>query len=206
MTNQNDVENVCLNCSSSKREECSLDEDLDCHFRPRNLFLFFIGFVIFGVPAFLGIILSGFGLVVIVWIFYMIFFLQIWENRILCSHCPYYAEKGRILRCHANYGLFKLWKYNPHPISRWEQFQFLIGVCIFMGFPIPWLIFGNQFFLLIFTLVGAVVFLLILIIKLCTRCVNFSCPLNRVPKEIMNGFFIRNLTIQKAWDKKGEGL
>ena len=202
MGSQNEVESICLNCSSSKRQDCLLDKELDCHFRLRDLFLFFIGFLAFGVPAFLGIILSGYGLLVIGWILYMIFFLQIWENRILCSHCPYYAEKGRILRCHANYGLFKLWKYNPHPMSLWEQFQFLIGVGIFVGFPIPWLILRNQFFLLTFTLIGAIVFLLILITKLCTRCVNFSCPLNRVPKEIMDRFLTRNPTMQKAWIKK----
>jgi hypothetical protein len=202
MTNQNDVENVCLNCSSSKRKECLIDKNLDCHFQLKNLILFFIGFMVFGVPAILGIILSGFGLLVIVWIMYMIFFLQIWENRILCSHCPYYAEEGRILRCHANYGLFKLWKYNPHPMSRLEQFQFLIGVGIFVGFPIPWMILGNQFTLLTLSLIGAAIFILILITKLCIRCVNFSCPLNRVPKETRNRFLIRNPAMQKAWNKK----
>ena len=205
MTNQNDVENVCLNCSSSKSKECLIDKDLDCHFRSSNMVLFFIGFVVFGVPAILGIILSGFGLLVIVWIIFMIFFLQIWENRILCSHCPYYAEEGRILRCHANYGLFKLWKYNPHPMSRFEQFQFLIGVGIFVGFPIPWMILGNQFVLMTLSVIGAVIFILILITKLCIRCVNFSCPLNRVPKETRNRFLTRNPAMQKAWNKKREG-
>lgn len=198
MANQNDIENVCLNCSSSKRKRCLLYKDLDCHFHLRNLYLFFFGFVAFGTPAFLGIILSGYDLLVVVWILYMIFFLQIWENRILCSHCPYYAEKGRILRCHANYGLFKLWKYNPHPMSWWEQFQFLIGVGIFVCFPMPWMILGNQFLFLTLSLIGAVVFLLILITKLCTRCVNFSCPLNRVSKETMDRYLTQNPRMQKA--------
>ena len=204
MTNQKDVENVCLNCSSSKRKECLIYKDLDCHFRLRNLVLFCIGFVVFGVPAIFGIILSGFGLLVIVWIIYMIFFLQIWENRILCSHCPYYAEERRILRCHANYGLFKLWKYNPYPMSQLEQFQFLIGVGIFVGFPIPWMILGNQFVLMTLSLIGASIFILILITKLCTRCLNFSCPLNRVSKETRNRFLTQNPVMQKAWNKKGE--
>ena len=144
MTDLNDVESICLNCSLSKSKDCLLDEDLDCHFRLRNLYLFFIGFVAFGAPAFLGIIFSGYGLVVIVWILYMIFFLQIWENRILCSHCPYYAENGQVLRCHANYGLFKIWRYNPRPMSSLERSQFIIGVGIFLGFPLPWMILGNQ--------------------------------------------------------------
>jgi hypothetical protein len=199
MTSQSSGENICLNCSSLKRKDCLLDKELDCHFRLRDLFLFFIGFVAFGAPAFIGIIISGYGLLVIVWILYMIFFLQIWENRILCSHCPYYAEKGYILRCHANYGLFKLWKYNPHPMSRWEQFQFLIGLVIFVGFPMPWMILRNQFLILTISLIGAAIFILILITKLCTRCVNFSCPLNRVQKKIIERFLARNPRMQKAW-------
>jgi hypothetical protein len=169
--------------------------------------LFFIGFVAFGVPAVFGLILSGYGMLLIIWILYMIFFLQIWENRILCSHCPYYAENGRILRCRANYGLFKLWRYNPYPMSWWERFQFLIGVGIFVGFPMPWIFLGGQFLLLTLSLIGAIVFLLVLITKLCTRCVNFSCPLNRVSTKLIEKFLVQNPQMQKAWIKKeGSGV
>ena len=35
-----------------------------------------------------------------------------------CSHCPYWAEEGNVLHCHANYGVFKIWKFNPKPMSR----------------------------------------------------------------------------------------
>ena len=39
------------------------------------------------------------------------------ETRVLCSHCPHYAEEGASLRCWANYGSPKLFKYRPGPMS-----------------------------------------------------------------------------------------
>ena len=62
----------------------------------------------------------------------MLFFFFVWEARILCSHCPYWAEEGRILHCHANYGVIKIWRYHPEPMSKFEQVQFIVGVLIFL--------------------------------------------------------------------------
>jgi hypothetical protein len=39
------------------------------------------------------------------------------ETKFLCSHCPYYADDGRILHCLALDGSPKFWKYNPEPMS-----------------------------------------------------------------------------------------
>jgi hypothetical protein len=42
------------------------------------------------------------------------------EIRVMCSHCPHYAEAGRLLKCWANYGSPKLWAYRPGPMCRME--------------------------------------------------------------------------------------
>ena len=56
------------------------------------------------------------------------------EIRVLCSHCPYYAEEGRILHCLANHGTIKLWKYHPEPMRFWEKLGFLGGIIFFLYF------------------------------------------------------------------------
>ncbi len=175
-------------------------------FDRKALLMFAFGFLVVGVPVVLGLLVMGLWVFLIIWIIYAIFFLQIWENRILCSHCPHYGSEGRILRCHANYGLYKLWKYNPTPMSRSEQIQMIIGVSFMIGLPFPFLVLSQSWFFLIFALFGAIVFAVILFGWLCLRCVNFSCPFNRVPKKEVDTFLRQHPEMQKAWEGKGYKL
>jgi membrane protease YdiL (CAAX protease family) len=172
-------------------------------FERKALLVFAFGFLAVGIPVVLGFLSAGVWVFLVIWIIYAIFFLQIWENRILCSHCPHYNSKGRMLRCHANYGLYKLWKYNPGPMSRSEQVQLVIGVAIMIGFPFPLLVWSQQWFYLIFASFGAIVLGTLLFGWLCLRCVNFSCPFNRVPKEEVDSFLKQHPEMQKAWEEKG---
>ncbi|MFX1539861.1 MAG: hypothetical protein ACFFBX_03680, partial [Promethearchaeota archaeon] len=172
-------------------------------FNRKPLLMFAFGFLVILIPVVLGLVLAGLWIFLIVWIIYAIFFLQVWENRILCSHCPYYGSEGRTLRCHANYGLFKLWKYNPAPMSHSEQAQMVIGVAIMIGFPFPLLFLSQQWVFLIFALFGAIVLGAILFGWLCVQCVNFSCPFNRVPKDEVDAFLKEHPEMQKAWEEKG---
>lgn len=171
-------------------------------FERQSLFLFAFGFLVAVLPAAIGLWIAELGLFLVVWLVYMIIFLQIWENRILCRHCPYYAMKGRTLRCHANYGLVKLWKYNPAPMSRSEQIQMIIGVMIFIGFPFPFLLLGQQWLLLVITSFGTIIFASMLFAVLCPRCVNFSCPFNRVPKDVADIYLKETPLMREAWKSK----
>jgi membrane protease YdiL (CAAX protease family) len=179
------------------------DGNLMVEHRAKPMIVFLLGVFMVAIPAFLGLYLAGFGLFLIIWLIFMVLFLQVWENKILCSHCPHYGKEGRTLRCHGNYGLFKLWKYNPAPMSRSEQVQFVIGVSIFIGYPFPFLIWGQQWLLLVFTSLGAVGFAAILFGWLCLRCVNFSCPFNRVPKPAVDDFLKQHPEMKKAWKTTG---
>jgi hypothetical protein len=172
-------------------------------FEAKPLVMFAVGFLVILVPVVLGLIIAGLWIFLVIWVVYAIFFLQVWENRILCSHCPYYGTEGRTLRCHANYGLFKLWKYNPAPMSRSEQAQMVIGVAIMIGFPFPFLVWAQQWFFLVFALFGAIVLGVILFGWLCLRCVNFSCPFNRVRKKEVDAFLKEHPEMRKAWKEKG---
>jgi len=73
-----------------------------------------------------------------------------------------------------------------------------------MLFPIPFLIIAKQYFMLSLSLIGITIWIIMEITYTSKKCVNFSCPLNRVPKNIKDDFLIRNPIIKEAWEKKGE--
>ena len=199
---QNNLTNIC-NGPLTECNECGLDEKLMCRYELKDTIIFVIPFLIAFIPGIIGIILSGYGLWLIPFVGYLLFFFLIWENRMLCSHCPYYAEVGKTLKCHANYGLPKNWSYHPEPMSHSEQIQFLIGVLIIVGFPVVFLILGGQYLILVITLIGIFLWLGVLLFRACKKCLNFSCPLNRVPKKTVYEYLKHNDVMRKAWEEKG---
>jgi hypothetical protein len=40
----------------------------------------------------------------------------------------------------------------------------------------------------------------------CTRCANFSCPLNRVPKDIVDAYLTQSPVMRQAWEQSGYRL
>jgi hypothetical protein len=172
-----------------------------------------IPFLIAFIPAFIGLLLLGYPLNLIsnlVWFGYMIFFFLIWEPPILCAHCPFYAEgDSKILRCSINYGFLKTAKYKPGPANLWEKIQFLVGANIMFIIPLVFLAISQnlaawQKWLFIGLLVfGVILWYIVLQWKICTDCINFSCILNRVPKEIRDEFLKKNPEMYEAWKKSG---
>lgn len=43
----------------------------------------------------------------------------------------------------------------------------------------------------------------LLFTRICPKCVNFSCPWNSVPKEIVNEYLAKNPVMKQAWIKAG---
>jgi hypothetical protein len=130
-------------------------------------------------------------------------FFEVWEIRILCRHCPYYAERGRTLHCIANYGSLKAWPYRPAPMNRSEKAQLWVGFAILGGYPFPFLVLGGQVLWAIVALWGLVMFFWALREYTCSQCVNFSCPLNSVPREIVDAYLARNPVMRAAWEESG---
>ncbi|MHA2366720.1 MAG: hypothetical protein ACXAC7_22395, partial [Candidatus Hodarchaeales archaeon] len=133
-----DKESDCMNCS--------IKDEVNCKWEQSHLLRFYkytLPFMIFG---FLGLILVGLKvswIPLITYVAFWIFFFGFFEIRVLCSHCPYYAEgEGRTLHCLANHGSYKFWKYNPGPMKLWEKLGFLSGFLIFVLFPIVGEIYG----------------------------------------------------------------
>lgn len=182
---------------------CSLAGHLECRFDLGTL-LHFVGmFAVFAIPACMGVIVSGYGWYLLGWLAFALIFFELWEIRILCSHCPYYAEKGTVLHCPANYGSLKVWRYHPEPMSRAEKVQLWIGFAILGGYPFPFLLLGGQYLWASAALWGLVMFFWTLRRNTCRRCVNLSCPLNAVPEDVARAYLDRNPVMKEAWEEKG---
>ena len=180
-----------INLSSQPRKNCinyPQNTQLMCRYERLDTLHFFMIILPFFVSSVGGMITAGYGWWLFGWLAYMLFFFFVWEARVLCSHCPYWAEEGRILHCHANYGVIKLWRYRPEPMSRSEQVQFIVGVLIFLLYPLVFTLMGGQYLLAGIELVCAASFGYLLYRNICNRCVNFSCPLNNVPEEVVKAY------------------
>ncbi len=185
-------------CASENCEGCKVSEKLHCHFCARDLTHFLLTVMPPVLPAIAGIVHVDWRWLV-PWLLAALGYFGFLEIRVMCSHCPHYAEQSTSsLKCWANYGSPKLWKYRPGPMSRMETFWFFSGAVLLI-YPLVFLLIGAQWFLLamyVLTTVGAAVTLQT---SFCPQCINFACPLNWVDDATRQAFFERNPTVAQAW-------
>jgi len=204
---------ICTWKDTSECNECSIKGELQCHKDSKYTLWFMVGVLPSFIAAFggmiFGYVFGPLNLIILIlalslYIGYLLFFFIIWEPRMLCSHCPYWAEgDAKIIHCYANEGIPKTVPYNPNPLSKSEQTQFVIGVILFVSIPLPILILGQQFIFLIISIIGIIMWFVILYHKICPDCLNFSCPFNRVPKKVIDSFLKLNPIMKDAWEKSG---
>ena len=139
-------------------------------------------------------------------VLFSILFFEFWEIKILCAHCPFYAEEGRILHCYGNYGSLKVWDYNPEPMSKSEKIQLIIGfilLIIILLLPSIFLVINKYYIWAIPPIIGLLVFGYVIKRFHCSKCFNFSCPFNNQPKWVIDEFLKRNPVMRKAWEREG---
>jgi hypothetical protein len=187
-------------CISTNCEGCPVGKDVHCHFNGRDL----AAFIFAGLPM---VIVGGAGVVqinawwLVPWLLIVFSYFGFIEIRVMCSHCPHYAEPGRSLQCWANYGSPRLWKVRPGPMTAIEKTVFFAGLVLVMGYPLPFLLMGLQWFLWAVYLITVVSFYLTLRRSYCSECMNFACPLNLVDEKVRAEFFKRNPVIAQAWGR-----
>jgi hypothetical protein len=186
-------------CSSVDCASCPLQGHLQCHFSGRDLLRFF------GI-AFPPFILGGVGIarinawMLLPWIGLAISYFGLIEIRMMCSHCPHYAEPGiKSLQCWANYGSPKLWKYRPGPMTRGENIVFFTGLVLIAGYPLAFLLAGAQWLLLVLFVVTVIGMAVLMGRLMCARCMNFACPFNGVERAVREAFFAYNPVVGQAW-------
>ena len=197
-----DPQKTIFTCTRKGCEGCDVKNEVTCHFTQAQL----IKFLLLAFPAF---ILGGIGAFLYAWWALALFIGLIFayflftEIRVMCSHCPHYAEPDtRTLTCWANYGAPKIWRYRPGPMSIREKAVFLVGMFIVFAEPALFMILAAKYIWLTVYLVYVVFGFVMLQTFLCTRCMNFACPFNRTKKNVRAKFFKYNPTVKDAWDDK----
>jgi hypothetical protein len=198
-----DPQRPLATCIAQNCEGCPVRKDVHCHFRGRDLVAFMLAF-------FPCLIIGGAGIVRISawwlapWLIMSLGYFGLVEIRVMCSHCPHYAEPGKSLQCWANYGSPRLWKYRPGPMTTMEKIVFEAGLLLIVGFPLIFLLVGLQWFLLALYLLTASSGFVTLKRSFCSQCMNFACPLNNVDPRVRADFFKRNPVVASAWGKASE--
>ncbi len=186
-------------CDRTDCEGCGLRGKLACHFSARQL----LPFILFFLPVLTAGVLSLARVsiyAVIGWFLCFGLYFGLVEIRVMCSHCPHYAEpEPKTLKCWANYGSPKLWKYRPGPMSAGEKAVFLGGMAAVFIYPVPFAALSESFWLLAAYLAFVLLDAFLLRRFYCVRCFNFACPLNRVPDAVREQFFQRNPVIREAY-------
>ena len=181
----------------------SFSEKLNCNWN-RKLLLSYLSFLspymfISTVSLVLLRIWTGKSSFIITYSIFLPIFFVLFRPLVQCSHCPYYKEKKFLEP------LPKIWKFNLRPMNKYESISYLVGLGFFLMFPLTAQFIGLSFMIssvnitsnwkiilfsiIIFcTFVLDLFFIINLYTKLCTHCIHFSCPMNRVSEEIVREF------------------
>lgn len=190
-----DPDTPIATCAASDCSSCDLQKVVNCHFSFKQL----ARFLAFAISA---MIVGGYGIfmfqpwLLLAWVIVFVSFFGLIEIRVLCSHCPHYAQpESRILRCWANYGSPRLWKYRPGPMSTGEKTIFFIGVAVIIGIPLASFLFNPvRIHVVALLLYAALIGVGYVLLKkhYCSICMNFVCPLNSVDEHIRQVFLEKN--------------
>lgn len=178
-------------CAASTCADCALSGRVHCHFRVRD----FVSFMAIALPS---LFLAAWAIArfrsvfLYAWVALCILFFGLVETRVLCSHCPHYAEPSPLLRCWANWGTPKLWRNRSGALSGLERAILYAGFAAVWGSPLPFVhvSFGWQGLLVYAIATGG--FFAVLRWAFCSRCINVHCPMNRVPAVIRERFLLLN--------------
>ncbi|MBI9109504.1 MAG: hypothetical protein JEZ04_22360 [Spirochaetales bacterium] len=206
--NQEEINRSICKVDISICEECSINGKLMCKLNIKDSICFGIPVITSWTIMIIGIVhgfminnlnLTELIIFIVGYLGFLAFFFLLWENKVLCSHCPYYSfEEDKAVKCYANYGLHKAWKYNPSPMSKFEQIQFLIGISIFVIYPLVFLLIAQAFVCSILYIISSIVWIVSMHFLGCAKCPNFSCPLNNVPKNVVDEYLKKNPVMKKG--------
>ena len=192
-------------CSHQTCRGCEIEGQLVCVATLKDVAEFGVLFINWFIPFLAGMIIGGFRTSLAVWFGLAVLFFGYIEAFLLCRHCPAYAEKGFTLRCHANWGMPKIPSFDSRPVSRVEGWLCLLYATALFLYYIPFFVVSQQWLLLVWCTCAFVTWVWILQRTQCTRCYNLSCPVNRVPKEVREGFFCNYPEFAEAWQENERG-
>lgn len=136
-----------------------------------------------------------------------------------CPRCPYWDDRDTTISCLLHAGIpkprwaffEKLLRYSPKPYTRLEQT--VLQICNYYGTLFPLAMIGwaliqvrssgpalaNMVAVAALYMLAAAWFLYYVYSRCCTRCVHFSCPVNRQPDERIREYLSKNPELKEAW-------
>jgi hypothetical protein len=191
------IERPLKTCSKESCGECNIHSKITCHFHPGQfirLYLILLPPVITGAIGINNYSRNS----LIIWVMTFPLFFLLLGIRVLCTHCPHYEESSGILRCWSNWGVPKLWKYRPEQMIIFEKIILISGFIIVWGYPVIFISLAQKWILLTVYIFFVMLFFFLLNKFACRRCINFSCPLNRVSPEVKEEYFRSNSQINTS--------
>lgn len=102
--------------------------------------------------------------------------------RYFCTYCPHYIRGDKTVKCMFLWGVPRLFKPNPGPMSSSDK-VFVIAISVlFTALPVYWLRLEPGY-LALYLLSGGV-FAASVRRQECGRCIHFQCVSNCVPDEL----------------------
>jgi hypothetical protein len=102
--------------------------------------------------------------------------------RVLCTHCPHYGAEDGVTSCHFIAKVPMLFKRREGPLKPVSMVVLMLMLSFSSLAPVPWLLRHPDLMVLYFLSLG-VLFATMMKYE-CTRCKNFNCPKNQVPKDL----------------------
>ena len=119
--------------------------------------------------------------------------------RLKCTHCSYYKNPGRSLKCMWLWGMPKIFNDRPGPESAVSKAYIPFGMAVVAFFPVYWLL--NSWILLVLYFVSIAVLVSALFLFTCSKCTFFDCAHNRVSGELKEAY-----SADQALDEGPQGL
>ncbi|WP_048131311.1 hypothetical protein [Methanosarcina sp. 1.H.T.1A.1] len=123
---------------------------------------------------------------VAVYIGIALFFFLVIEFRFACTHCLYYIRSKGCVKCMMLSGVPKIFKARPGSHSSFEKAVTVLGALPMFLFPVYWLV--RDPLLMGGYVVSWALFFLTARRYECIHCINFECPMNRVPDDVRKEF------------------
>ena len=191
-------------CSRQTCEGCEVRGKLLCVHTQKDLIDFAVLFIGWAIPFVAGMVIGKFWIGLAVWVALAGLFFGYVEALVLCRHCPHYAEKGFLLRCHANWGFPKIPRFDPRPVNKVERAIWLSYGAVLFLYYIPFFVNSQQWLLLALTTWALIAACWVVQRAQCTRCYHLSCPVNRVPEDVRKGFFENYAEFATGWHQHEE--